>query len=111
MAATSVTGTGPGSADGFNKGSEHQTLGVDHLIGPRVVAAGVVVLDAIGTATIPVTAVLDEDPPTDFIVLVNDVTDGSATVGTLVQLDNDVYVNILGTPTDTVNWVLFSTGL
>ena len=40
MAASSVTGVGPGSADRYNKGSEHMHLGVDHLIGPRVVDAG-----------------------------------------------------------------------
>lgn len=40
MAASSVTGVGPGSADKVNKGSEHMHLGVDHLIGPRMVDAG-----------------------------------------------------------------------
>ncbi len=40
MAASSVTGIGPGSADRVNKGSPHMHLGVDHLIGPRVVDAG-----------------------------------------------------------------------
>jgi hypothetical protein len=40
MAASSVTGVGPGSADKVNKGSEHMHLSVDHLIGPRVVDAG-----------------------------------------------------------------------
>lgn len=44
MGATSVTGKGLGSADGKNKGSEHQTLGVAHLIGPRVVYAGRITL-------------------------------------------------------------------
>ena len=40
MGATSVTGKGLGSADGMNKGSSRDTLGVGHLIGPRVVYAG-----------------------------------------------------------------------
>lgn len=40
MAASSVTGVGQGSADRSNKGSEHMHLGVDHLIGPRVIDAG-----------------------------------------------------------------------
>jgi|SRR5215831_4456858 len=42
MGATSVTGvSGYGSVqDGFSKGSPHTTLGVGHLIGPRVMAAG-----------------------------------------------------------------------
>lgn len=40
MAASSVTGVGQGSASRVNKGSEHMHLGVDHLIGPRVVDCG-----------------------------------------------------------------------
>lgn len=40
MTATSVTGIGRGSADGMTKGSEHMSLGVNHLVGPRVVASG-----------------------------------------------------------------------
>ena len=40
MTATSVTGKGPGSADGMNKGSEHMSLSVHKLIGPHVIAAG-----------------------------------------------------------------------
>ena len=46
MGATSVTGVGNGSADGLNKGSSRMTLGVDHLVGPRVVDAGVVTMSA-----------------------------------------------------------------
>lgn len=44
MAASSVTGTGVGSAEGHNKGTARMTLGSDHLIGPRVVMAGSVAL-------------------------------------------------------------------
>src|SRR6516162_6664671 len=42
MGATSVTGvSGWGSVqDGMARGSPHTTLGVGHLIGPRVMAAG-----------------------------------------------------------------------
>ncbi len=57
MGATSVTGvSGPGAADkpGLGmKGSEHMSLGVHRLIGPRVVGCGDVELDAeSGTATV-----------------------------------------------------------
>src|SRR6185503_11289429 len=45
MAASSVTGVGPGSADRVNKGSQHMHLGVTHLIGPRVVDAGTATLN------------------------------------------------------------------
>jgi hypothetical protein len=40
MAATSVTGTGLGSAVGKQKGSEHLSVGAEKIIGPRVVYAG-----------------------------------------------------------------------
>jgi hypothetical protein len=55
MGATSVTGVGQGSAAGHgkgNKGSEHMSLAVHRLIGPRVVACGDVVLDQNGEATV-----------------------------------------------------------
>jgi hypothetical protein len=40
MSAASTTGIGQGSAEGANRGNEHMTLGVNHLIGPRCVYAG-----------------------------------------------------------------------
>lgn len=53
MGATSVTGVGPGSAAPFNKGAAEQTLGVNHLVGPHIVAAGVTTLAAAsGQATV-----------------------------------------------------------
>lgn len=45
MGATSVTGvSGPGSVAGRQKGSEHMSLGVAKLIGPKVSAAGKITL-------------------------------------------------------------------
>src|SRR4051812_28205002 len=60
MAASSVTGTGPGSADKLNKGSEHMHLGVEHLIGPRVVDCGQAALTSgtPSTANVPFTKTL-----------------------------------------------------
>lgn len=52
MTASSVTGRGLGSADGKNKGSSHMTLGVGHLIGPRIMIADSVTLDSSGDATV-----------------------------------------------------------
>lgn len=53
MGATSVTGVGQGSALGHNKGAAQQTLGVNHLVGPHLVAAGVTTLAAAsGQATV-----------------------------------------------------------
>ena len=51
MGATSVTGVGTGSAQEYgagNKGSEHMSLGVHRLIGPRVTGAGQITLNASG---------------------------------------------------------------
>jgi hypothetical protein len=44
MGATSVTGVGPGSSEGYNRGTSRMTLGSSHLIGPHVVLAGNVAL-------------------------------------------------------------------
>ncbi len=56
MGASSVTGvSGPGSAaeqGKGNKGSEHMSLGVHRLIGPRVVMCGDVMLNGGGHATV-----------------------------------------------------------
>ena len=47
MGASSVTGvSGPGSVAGNQKGSEHMSLGVAKLIGPKVAAAGRVTLSS-----------------------------------------------------------------
>lgn len=49
MTASSVTGlylNGVGSVDGSNKGSERMTLHSSHLLGPRIAAAGTVVLSS-----------------------------------------------------------------
>lgn len=53
MGATSVTGVGPGSAAPYNKGAAEQTIGINHLVGPHIVAAGVTTLAAAsGQATV-----------------------------------------------------------
>jgi hypothetical protein len=55
MSASSVTGTGLGSADGKNKGSDHMSLGVGKLIGTRIVASGSVALTSGTPSTATVT--------------------------------------------------------
>lgn len=107
MAGTSVTGKGPGSADGFNRGSEHQTLGVTHLIGPKVVGAGMATLDVIGIVDVPI---FPQVVSTDLVVLVNDVTDGSPMVGTIFETLSGVFVDIIGTPGHKVNWAVMEIG-
>ena len=76
MVATTVTGRGLGSADGQNKGSEHMTLGVSHLIGPRVVVADVHTMD--GSSDTLVLPVLD-GVVADYIVQATDADTTAAT--------------------------------
>lgn len=70
MGASSVTGVGQGSADKKgHKGSEHLFVGVEKLIGTRIVYSGTVTLDS-GTATV----VFGKELPgvdADYIVIAN----------------------------------------
>lgn len=107
MAATSVTGVGPGSADGRNKGSEHQTLSTDKLIGTRVVVAGRATLSS-GAATVTFPQSLAR-AATDYIVIVNTTTANAARL----NAKNDVSskfnnFTIAGTGTDTVQWAVIN---
>lgn len=56
MGATSVTGVGPGSAEGWNRGAARQTLGAGHLIGPHIVACGAVYSGSVGNFVLSGTA-------------------------------------------------------
>jgi hypothetical protein len=85
MGATSVTGVGLGSADGSNKGSPHMTLGVEKLVGPRVVAADTVTLSGT-TATVKL-PVLDGSA-SDYIVTATDAdTTAAAAVAATITMD------------------------
>lgn len=53
MGATSVTGVGPGSALGHNKGGENASLGVNKLLGPHLVAAGSLTVGATNNFALP----------------------------------------------------------
>jgi len=88
MGAQSVTGRGIGSAEATAKGpKERNFVGVEKLIGPRVMAAGKVVLDS-GSGTVnfvnplpcvsPLSAAAT--PPTpqnDYVILIRDETDST----------------------------------
>lgn len=70
MGASSVTGVGQGSADKKGqKGSEHMFLGVEKLIGTRIVYSGRVTLSG-GTATVTFPQELPGEDA-DYIVLAN----------------------------------------
>lgn len=111
MGASSVTGVGQGSADKHNKGSEHTTLSVDHLIGPRVVDMGSVVL-ATGTpstATVKFGTALSS--ATGYYVMAVPVgaTSGIAAAGVAVSVVNTTGFVVTGgnSVTTTINWTLF----
>ena len=86
MAATSVTGTGLGAADGQNKGSEHMTLGVGHLIGPRVVIAADGTLDGSGDLVVQYPGL--DGTIGDYIAMAVDA-DATAAAAVAVQLAMD----------------------
>lgn len=112
MGATSVTGvSGPGSVAGNQKGSEHQSLGVEKLIGPKVVAAGHETLS--GT-----TAVVELPAPTgavaDYMVVLQ--TDSAVPAYTSVALaavaGSDSWSFTVTADTDAkVDWMVVKKGL
>jgi len=105
MPASSVTGVGPGSADGKNKGSDHQTLSTEKLIGTRVVTAGRVAL-ATGAATVKFPVGL-ERAAADYIVIVNSTTTSVARLNAKTDTSSKfTSFTIAGTGTDTVQWAV-----
>ena len=110
MAATSVTGLhkdGAGSAEPHNKGSERMTLGVDHLIGPRVVMAGEVALVA-GAATVTFPQSLDESESEYVVMLCNNGNTNLATVGAKTDDGDGLFASftIAGAGTDDIMWAV-----
>lgn len=111
MAASSVTGTGIGSADGQNKGSEHMTLGVSHLIGTRLVVANRVTLaGGVATVTFPVPLAGDK---ANYIVICNALN--STTVARPTILNNDANGNfasfaVAGGTTDVIYYIVSKVG-
>ena len=102
MGATSVTGVGPGDVSGLNRGSEHMTLAVGNLLGPKIVAAGYHTLDA-GSNVLNM-ATLDGNLA-DYMVLVTD--DGAISVaaasGQVTALNQ---VTLQGTNTHVLHWAV-----
>jgi hypothetical protein len=139
MGATSITGKGPGSAEGSSKGpKERNFVGVEKLIGPRVMMAGIDTLVA-GLAggeytvsfpnPLPCVTPLSAaaNPPTpemDYVILVHDRTDGSNAVTittTNCDADGDVTVpaaqqthlygfTMFGIADDIIDWVVIKVG-
>ena len=111
MGATSVTGTGLGSAVPNNKGSEHMSLGVEKLIGPRVIAADEVTLDGSGDATV-VLPLLD-GVVGDYIVSATDSDTSGATAVTASMAFgvSDTTLTFKGTAANVIVWSIIKKGL
>jgi hypothetical protein len=106
MAASSVTGVGPGSADGLNKGSEHMSLAVEKLIGTKIVAAGNVTLSS-GAATVVFPQPLSGSK-TGYLVFcqTTDATNYSRPNVLTDTSGNFSQFTIAGTTTNNVNWMV-----
>jgi hypothetical protein len=100
MGATSVTGKGRGSADGKNKGSAHMTLGVAHLIGPNIVAAGKATLSD-GTVSLDLVPM---DTSKTYVVLATDQSANAVATGTFVSSTGTL--TLKGTTTDVISYVI-----
>lgn len=112
MGATSVTGvSGAGSVAGSQKGSEHMSLSVHKLIGPRVSAAGVKTLTGTtGTVVIPALT----GSVSDYVVMVSANAATLAYVSTAmaaVSSTDDWSFVITGASGGDVNWMVVKTGL
>lgn len=108
MGATSVLGTGPGSAESANKGAQgRQTLGVGHLIGPYIVAAGKVTLSS-GAAVV---AVPVSGATADYVLLLSNQTDGTAMSGTVSVSSGTAVLTFTGTGADVVGYALVKVGV
>ena len=109
MGATSATGAGLGSAAGKNKGSEHMTLGVGHLIGPRVMAAGTATLSG-GAASVSLPAM--DGSASDYMLMVGDASGtAAATSGTLALSSTATTLTLAGTSTNDVTWAIIKLGI
>ena len=104
MGATSVTGVGVGSAEAFNKGAQgRQTLGVGHLIGPYIGAAGSVTLVA-GAATVQLPPLSDDEG--DWVTFVSSTDATSPAAVSCSQVQSDWTIDIVGGGTEVVNYMV-----
>lgn len=121
MAGTSVSGnSGPGVA--LNKGSKNTSLGIHNLIGPHIVAAGVVTLTGT-TATVelpaqPLSFQVSEQIPdnvSNYMILLTSNSVGAVYVSTALAAISSTntwqFTLTSGTSAATVNWVCVRIGL
>ena len=113
MGATSVTGvSGAGSVAGIQKGSEHMSLGVAKLIGPKVVGANTVTLSGSGTATVAIPAPVGTT--SQYVVMLTSNNSGTtpyiSTGLATVANSSDWNFVITGANNAVVNWCLVNVG-
>lgn len=111
MGASSVTGKGLGSAVGKNKGSEHMTLGVSKLIGPRVVVADSATLDGSGDKVVKFPNL--GGVVGDYIITVTDAnaTAAAAVAGTLAMDATSTTITLKGPAAGLVHYSIIKKGL
>ena len=111
MAATSVTGRGLGSADGNNKGSAHQSMGAEKLIGPRVVACGEITLNGSGDKVVKLPVL--SGSASDYICHATDshATAATACACTLTMNSTETTLTFKGTAAQTVAYSIVKKGL
>lgn len=112
MGATSVTGvSGVGSAAGNQKGSEHMSLGVSKLIGPKVSAAGSVTCSGTtGAVVIPALT----GSVSDYVIILTSNSATAAYVSTaLAEVDDtgDWSFTVTGASGAVVAWIIVKKGV
>lgn len=107
MGATSVTGVGQGSAEKIGtKGSEHMRLGVGHLIGPHVVAAGTATLSG---GTFALHFPLLPGVVGDYVVVTGNQTNANA-VKSVLTFPSDSLITFTGTGSDVIAYSVVKVG-
>jgi hypothetical protein len=106
MAASSVTGVGPGSADGRNKGSEHTSMHVSKLIGPRLVSCGQVVLGGGTPSSGAVTFTQSLSSAAGYFVTATPVGSSTGAVNVSAVATTGFVVTGANGSSATVNWSL-----
>ena len=127
MAATTTQGTGNGSAEGNQKNCPRVSLGVERLIGGRVIASGSVVLNGASPAIIAANAAGNNvvtvqdvvfDSTKTYVVTLSQVATNGLSAPTHVFASYGFAIasgvatfGVVGTngSTDTVNWTITQT--
>lgn len=110
MGATSVTGVGLGSASGKNKGTSRTSMGVERLIGPRVVVADTLTLNGTGSGIVNLPVL--PGSLTDYIVNVTSASASTtAVVGILSAGPGSTIITITGVANGVVAYSVIKKGL